>query len=153
MISFLTRTYSVLLGVNTEYGIGECWGTGRICRLFWIFAEMPAKIRSLRSSAVVNACCVSITTGDCGAAGLESSFTALFTASFMPAVSTAFAVCIGIVRGSDSGCSNSDAFCEGIACNGSGSVICDFSLTTGAWSGRSTCAICVEGARRVLRLS
>src|SRR6266480_3962771 len=97
MISFLMRTYSVFLCLDSEYGIGECCGTGLVWRLFRMFSEMPARIRSLRSSGIVNASCTLTTTAGFGAGSLEGGLAVLFTGAAVLFVS------VGIVRGTGCG--------------------------------------------------
>src|SRR5262245_22643231 len=99
MISLLTRTYSVFLDVNSEYGMGECCGTGRVARLFRMFSEMPARIRWLRSSGIATAWAACLTTAVFGTAEFAAIFTALLEGLSVVVVS------IGIERAACGSCS------------------------------------------------
>src|ERR1051325_10602450 len=59
MISFFTRTYSVFR-FDSEYRIGEAAGAARSWRLFRIFSEIPARMRSFRSGSVTSGPCTSL---------------------------------------------------------------------------------------------
>src|SRR5437763_6446715 len=88
MISFLTRMYSVFLGFDSEYAIGELGSVFLIGRLLRIFADMVARICSLRSPEVANAPWRSMRSGSAAAAVATAVPASALLRAFAVTVST-----------------------------------------------------------------